>query len=705
MAIIQKIRNRAGILVAVVIGAALVAFILGDFLSQGNVSFSSRKNNVAEINGQGVSIQYFENYLRRVEEANKLLRGGVSTLDEQTQLAVRQQAWNDIIIDRVIGRETNKLGIGVHEVELHDAILGDNPHMFVQQIFADPNNGIFNREMASSFWQYTNEIDDYNDPQYQFRIYLEEVINRDRLNRKYNNLLSKGLYVTSLEANRKKADLNKSVDFSYVLKRYTEISDSAVTVSDAELKAYYKKHQEDFKQEKTRDLRYVVWDIIPTEKDEQAAEKWINDAAKDFANTDLENTWSFIKANSDITADDRNYANGDLNETLNDFAFSAEEGDIYGPYRDDDVFKVAKLAKIERLPDSVRASHILLRVDQSTAVQMQQLADSLKTMIDNGANFATLALQHSTDGSRMDGGDLGWFKEGAMVRPFNDTCFYSNVGDVKLVYSQFGIHIVKVTAQSRKVKKVKVGILAREIRTDDASDVYFLQANEFGGKNRTSEQFDATVNSNPSLDVRRAYGLAESEQNVTGLENSRALIRWAYKANEGDVSTEVYQFGDKYIVAILDKIRDDEYKPFEEVKGMLTIDVKKEKKVEMLTAELSEKSNGVSDINALASSMGTTAQTASNIRFASTNIPQLGREPELSAAAVNLEQGVLSAPIAGTNGVYVIQVENVLEEEITNDIALERANMERGLTNRVNFTSNEVLNKLAKVEDNRIIFY
>lgn len=704
MAIIQKIRNRAGILVAVVIGAALVAFILGDFLSQGNVSFSSSKNNVAEINGKGISIQYYENYLTKIEEVNKLLRN-TSTLDEQTSLALREQAWNDLINDRVLGREYSKLGIAVHGDELVEAILGNNPHPFVQQLFVDQNTGAFNPMMARQFWQNTNQIEDPNDAQYQIRLYLEDIIKRERLNRKFNTLLSKGMYVTSLEAKRKKEDLNNSVDFSYVVKRYTEIPDSSVAVNDAELKAYYKKHREEFKQEKSRDIRYVVWNIVPTEKDIKSAETWINDAAKEFASLDPETTWQYIRANSDIAPDDRNYADGDLNPELNDFAFSANEGEIYGPYFEDNTYKVAKLAKIESLPDSVKASHILLRADQNSFAQKQYLADSLMKLINDGADFSALAAQNSEDGSKFDGGNLGWFKEGAMVKPFSDTCFYNNTGDVKIAYTQFGIHIIKITAQSRKTKKVKVGILAREVRTDDADDIYFMKANDFGGQHRTAEQFDAAVNSDRTLTVRTASSIRESDQNVTGLENSRRLVRWAFEAHEGDISKEVYQFGDKYLVAVLDKIHEDDYQPFEEVKGMVTIEVRKEKKAEKLIAELTEKSNGANDISALASKLGQAANTATNIRFSSSQIPQLGREPELIAASANLEQGKLSSPIAGTNGVYVIQVDNKNIAELSDDVTYERANIERSISSRVNFTSTEVLSKLAKVEDNRILFY
>ncbi len=703
MAIIQKIRNRAGLLVSVVIGAALVAFILGDFLTSGNVSFSSSKNNIAEVNGKGIPIDKYQRKLTDVENVNKVLRN-VSALDEQTSNAIREQVWQDIINDEVMGREYEKLGLSIHGDELSDLIIGDNPHMVIQQLFGDPRSGSFNPMVVKNFWQRTSQLEEANN-EVEIRDYLEDIIERDAKLQKYNTLLSKGLYATNLEAKRRKTDLNKTVDFSYVVKRYSEIPDTTVSVSDSELKSYYKKHQEEYKQEKTRDIRYVVWDIVPTQKDIKDAEKWINESLNDIKPLDAAATWQYIKSNSDLPPNDKNYVQGELPETIDGFAFSSEEGAIYGPYFEDNTYKVAKLIKIESLPDSVKASHILLNADQNNFMQQKAIADSLMELVVNGADFAELARKHSTDGSKADGGDLGWFKEGQMVRPFNDSCFYGSVGDIKMVYSQFGIHIVKIANQSRDAKKVKVGILTREVRPDDGEDVYFLKANEFGGKNRTATQFDDAIKADQALTSRVASNIRKSDQNITGLEKSRELIRWAFKAKEGEVTPEVYQFGDKYIVAILDKIRDDEYSPFEDVKETIKIAVRKEKQGEQLKSELKESMAGLTDINGLASKIGTSPKVASNIRFSSYSIPQLGAEPKLIAAAVNLESGVLSQPIDGQNGVYIIQVDNINNPEMTEDFKFEKNYLERGYGSRINFSSATVLKDLAEVEDNRLPFF
>lgn len=703
MAIIQKIRNRAGLLVAVVIGAALVAFILGDFLSSGNVSFSSSANNIAEVNGKGVTVSMYEEYLSSIEEVNKLLRN-TSSLDEQTTNAIREQVWQNIINDRVMGREYEKLGLNVHGDELAELILGDNPHAIIKQFFADPNTGAFSSYAVQNFWQNTNQVES-DDTQKQIRLYIENIIDRERLVKKYNTLLNKGMYSTNLDAKRRKSDLNKTVDFSYIVKRYSEIPDSTVNVSDSELRAYYKKHKELYKQEKSRSIKYVEWKIVPTSKDRDAAKAWIKDAVVDLKGTDGTSTWQFIKSNSDISPNDKNYVAGELSPELDEFAFNSEVDDVYGPYYENDAYKIAKLVKIESLPDSVKASHILLKVDQNNYQAQQELADSLKKLIDKGEDFGKLAFDNSQDASKTDNGDLGWFGEGKMVRPFSDSCFYGKTGEIKMVYTQFGIHIIKINAQSRNAKKVKVAILAREVRPDDADDLYFKKANEFGGLHRTSDQFEKGVDEDKEINSKLAANIKAGDQNINGLENSRQLVRWAFTSEKGDVSNEVYQFGDKYVVAMLDKVNEDGYSAFEDVKSMIEIAVKKEKKGEQLIAQLSEATANAVNVNKLGVELKMPVKLATNIRFSSYSIPQLGAEPELIAASVNLEKGAVSDPIAGVNGVYVIQVDNITQSEMNDNYAMEKSFIERNYGAKINYNSSPVLNKLAKVEDNRITFF
>ena len=704
MAVIQTIRNRAGLLVAIIIGMALVAFILGDMLSSGGQVMNKAKANVAVVNGKNVSIDKFQALISEQEELIKM-QSNRTSLDEETQLQVRQRAWDEMIQTLVMDREFDKLGLGVSGDELYDMVNGDNPHPFIMQFFADPTTGVINRIALAQFLQSVNNLEDGNS-QKLFWFYLEDQIYKERKVSKYNTLLRQGLYATKLEAKRRNAEMNTSADFSYVVKSYSAVPDSTISISDAEIKAYYKEHINEYKQERSADIRYVVWEVVPSAKDVKTAEKWINEVKPELEEVDADRSLSYVRANSDIQPEERNYAKGELDTDLDSFAFAANEGDVYGPYFEDNHYKLAKLAKVLYLPDSVKASHILFQVDQSNAASVSLLADSLKTLIENGANFAALAAQYSSDQSNAnDGGNLNWFTEGKMVKPFSDSCFYGKTGDVKLVYSQFGIHIVKITAQSRPAKKVQVAILAREVRASDETDQsYFTQASDFGAINNTREKFEQAI-ADGKVVALSAQNIDPNANEISGLENSRQLVRWAFNHDVGSVTKRVMEFDNKYVVALLTASHEEGFADIEEVKTAIEVELRKQKQGEQLLAEVNSKLEDVSVISAVASNLGLTTKLATNVRFTSYSIPNLGTEPKLQAAAITLDQGQVSPAIEGTNGVYVIQVDNVNVPEETTDYSLAKSFITRSYASRVNYNSQTVLNELANIEDNRITFF
>ncbi len=706
MAVIQKIRNRAGLLVAIIIGMALLAFILGDMLTSGSALLSKKKANVAVINGKSVSINEFQQLITQQEDLVKM-QMGTNTLDEKTSQQVKQQAWNDLVSKLVMEREYDKLGLTVSGDELYDLVNGSEPHPYIVRFFADPNTGIVNHMALNQFLQNIKNLDDDNE-QKQFWFYLEDMIYKERENTKYNNLLSKGFYTTSLEADKQTELLNTSVDFSYVVKRYNEISDSTVKISESDIKKYYKDNEYRYKQEKTRDIRFVYWDVVPSDKDIDRSKEWINEIKEDFISTEPEKSEQFASRNSSVPPNMNNLTKEDISdENIAEFAFNAELGEVYGPYFEDESYKLTKLAAINYLPDSVKASHILFSANQNSNFQaIKSLADSVKTLIENGANFADLAAQYSDDKSNAKkGGDLGWFTEGRMVKPFNDSCFFGKKGDIKIVYSQFGLHIIRIEDQSTAVKKVQLATITHNVQVSNETDqLYFAKATEFRAVNNTAKKFNEAIKAD-GINKRTAVGIKETDNSINGLDNSRDLIRWAFKAKKGEITDRVMQFDNKYVIAILDDAKEEGIAPLEQVKTGIEISVRKEKKAEKLKAEMNEKLNGVNDINALASALNTSVKQSSNVKFTSIQIPNLGREPEVSVTAVATEKGAITEPIIGENGVYVLQVNNksLPEENIQNTNA--KSFMTRNLTRRVMYTTPRVLNELAEIEDNRINFF
>ncbi|QQS49987.1 MAG: SurA N-terminal domain-containing protein [Bacteroidota bacterium] len=705
MAIIQKIRNKAGLLVAVIIGMALLAFILGDILTSGNLYLNKNRTNVAVVNGKNITIDIFQQMIQEQEELVKM-QMGVNSLDEQALNEVRQRTWTDMIQSLLLDREFQKLGLSVSSDELFDMINGENPHPFIMQFFADPNTGQINRMALSQFLQQVNELEQDN-TQKMFWLYLEDLIYKERKNQKYNTLLRQGLYTTSLEATRRKQEMNTSVSISYLVKRYNEIPDSLIEVSADEIKAYYKEHKNEFKQQKSRDIRYLVWEVVPSEKDYLDAQSWINEIKPEFESIEAENADQYARANSDLAPDSRNLTRADLDSALSSFAFSANEGDVYGPYFEGNYYKLAKLANIVILPDSVKASHILLTAQQNSDVAaIRKLADSLKTLLEKGANISELAIRYSADeASAQKGGDLGWFKEGSMVKPFSDSCFYGKTGQVKLVYTNYGMHIIKIEGQSAPSKKVQVSVLAHEVRISEATDQdYFAKASEFGALYNTKEKFDKAL-ADQQLVPFSALNLRDDANTVNNLESSRELVRWAFSSEEGTVTPKVLQFENKYVVAILDKAREKGFAPVEEVKNSISNEIRKQKQADQLIAKIEEAKKGASDINSIAAKLNTNVNTASNLRFTAYSIPGIGVEPELQAVATSLEAGKLSSPIVGNNGVYVLQVDTKDAAEAASDVMAEKSFLNRSYAARVNYSSMNVLTELAGVEDNRINFF
>lgn len=701
MATLEKIRNRAGVLIAIVIGVSLIAFILGDMLSSGSAILNKDQYEIAEIKGKSIS---YQDYMAQVEELSnvyKMNTGG--TIDDATMNFVRERTWQNMVDDIILQDEYNELGLGVSGRELFEIIQGDNPHPIVRQMFTNPETGAVNRTQLLNFWKSLS--DDPTGERIALARFIENSILRERLTAKYSNAIKKGLYVTDIEAKNAFIESNKKVDFEYVVKRFNTISDSMVTVTEKDLRDYYKAHISEFEQEESRDLEYVVFEVIPTEADHQFAKEEIGKIKEELEEVTAKNAAQFVRLNSHTPYQDRNYVDGELPLAINDTMFQAEVGYIYGPYFEDNAYNLAKLLEINYLPDSVHARHILIQPSQAMSMdQAKAIADSLKTEIDNGADFGLLAMQNSMDqGSAQDGGDLGWFREGMMVQPFNDACFEGNEGDVVVVESNFGYHIIEILDQSADVKKVNVAIIKRDLTpSKETINAAYQKASEFGANNRTREAFINTIEER-GLNKRSASYLKPNDQTISGLEQPREMIRWAFNNEKGEVS-EIFEFGSKYVIAAISEVREAGVAPLEQVMAEVRLNVLKQKKGELIAQQM--KDENAPSVSSLSSSMGLEVNNASGVSFSSFSIPNAGVEPKVVATAISLEENTMSKPIIGTNGVYVLSVTNVSAPEISDEeIAMEKSRLIRAREARANVEPVNALKEEAEIEDEREKFF
>ena len=702
MATLQNIRNRGGMMIAIVIGLALGAFILGDMLNSGSKLMRPSQMRIAEINGESVQYPDFQKKVEELAEVYKM-NTQQTQIDENTWEQMREQVWQSYLQENILGKATENLGINVSADELFDLVQGTNPHPIIQQLFRNQQTGQVDK---SSIIQFLKSLEtNATAEQKAYWLYIENQIKLDRLRTKYGSLVSKGLYVTTEEAKKSLVEKNKSANIQYVVLNYSSVPDADVKVSDDELKAYFNKHKDEYKQESTRNIEYVTFEVLPSEADKAATQKWLNDSKTEFS-TVTDNS-QYINVNSDNRFDPSFSKKEDLSPTIADWAFSAKPGDFYGPYLENGEYKLAKVDQFKMLPDSAQASHILISAQTAGSLQKAKaIADSLKRNIDLGGNFAELALKYSEDtGSKMKGGDLGWFKRKQMVPEFEEAAFSGEVNKLYVVQSRYGFHIIKPTKKGKEANQVRLAILSKKIEpsTETYQKVY-SETSKFASENQTLEAFNKAV-VDQKLD-KKVANLKENDREVIGLESSRQLVRAAYTAEQGKMlvnneGSTIFEYGNKFVVGAMTKSTEAGESTFEDARIRVDLVVRKEKKAQLLADKLK---NAGSDLASVASKLSTEMKEASGVNFTSFSIPALGFEPAVIGAVCSLPEGKISTPIEGNNGVYLAKVTSFTTGADTN-VKGEKKLITQTIESQISSQLFESLKKLAEIDDKRSKFY
>ena len=696
MATLEKIRNKAGVLVAVFIGFALLAFVLTDLLNSTGSILRSSQQEVAEIDGVAITYPEYQAKIDEQEEFMKLQTGKTS-LDQKEMYRIEDQVWNQTVFETIINQKAEELGIQVTPEELLTMVTGNNVHPTIRQIFTNPQTGVFDQAQLINFLRQKD-----SDPQASFFWnFLEKQIISERINQKYTTLLKKGMYVTSSQAKMEAEANSRKVDFNFIAQRYISVPDSAVTISDAEIEKYYNDNIKSFERDATRDIEYVTFTVKPSAEDKEMAREWITKAMEVFGSKDTDPE-QYVIMNSDAPYVDRYLKLNQLSSRLQDFVKTAKIGDLYGPYEENDAFKVTRLVDVKMLPDSVKARHILIRTGAS-AEELNAKADSLMELIKNGADFAKLARSNSEDpGSAINGGDLGWFQEGTMVKPFNDACFNSKKGDLVKVQTQFGVHIINIMDIGKQVKKYKLATLVRDITYSSKTyqDVY-SKATKFAALNNTPEKFNKAIEEE-NLVKRYGRGIKASDRNIGSLDSPRSLVRWAFENDPGTISP-IYEFGDEFVIALLTGKTEKGPAPLESVKNQIKRELLKEKKGDIIIDKIKNNMKGVSDINQLADKLNVKVMEAEGVTFADQQVTGAGIEPALVALAVYSKKDELSKPVKGNNGVFLVNVTN--ETKIPADPQVQKQQIQQGINYKIDYGIFSALKNSVEITDNRIRFY
>ena len=707
MAAIEKIRRRSGLLIAI-IGLALLAFVLQDlFQSTGR----NREFNVAVIDGEKVPYKDFDDLKNKNLENMKRSYG--NNLTSSQTYNVYNSTLEQMIKEHIMTKEYDALGINVTSEELYDQFVGEEPHQWVVQNFTDAE-GNFNRDALLNYMQ---NLDNYPIENRNQWVDFENAIKENRLETKFNNLVKASYSVPAKLAQKYYENKNVKATADVVALRYASIPDSTVVVTDQDNKKYYEENKYRFETDESRGIEYVVFDIKPSEEDRQDALDAVNAMKADFTSTD--NVASFVNANSDQRYDSTWKSRTDVPAAIEKVIFDEgnQPGFVYGPFFDDEAYNLVRIVDLQDRADSLKASHILISYngafrseDTITTKEDAKLrADSLANVLRKNAKktelFAELATKFSTDkGSAEKGGDLDWFVDGAMVTDFNEFVMRNPVGQIGVVETPFGFHVIKVTGKTEMQPKARLAVLKHDVTfsTKTYQDV-FAVANKFVTENRTYDQFNAAIEEQ-GLTKRTMPRINASTYQITGIENPRPIVRWAFeeKTHKGDISS-IFELDDMFVVAALTDVVPEGYAPIEKVLEQSKYQILNKKKGEIAVEKM--KACGT-DYDRMAKELGAEVTSVSDVNLESRVLSNFGVEADIVGTILGMKEGDVVGPIAGNSSAFIIKNVKIQQPEATSDYSTILRDKTAQFNNKV--LNNGVYNALrnnAKIEDNRVDFY
>jgi peptidyl-prolyl cis-trans isomerase D len=712
MQIIQTIRDKGAAVVIAVIAISLIGFLLMDAKpGSSNSFFSSNSNTIGKVNGESIDRTEFEKKVKYADDMGKQ-QAQQSGRPAPDLAQVREQVWNQMVAEKVFYAEAKKLGIDFTSKELSALLYSSDPSnpLLREQGIVDPATG---KPDASKIQQIIGNIKKAKGEQAEMMdLQLVEPQKLTSVSSKYFALLNASAYNPAWMQEKNTKETKSFANISYVAVPYNVISDSTIKVSDEEIDGYVAKHKNQFKQEAGRMISYVAFSQLPNGDDSVKAKGQVSNLKAGFATET--NVQSFIAKNGSVVDYDSNYLpKSKIRSSMVDSIAKVGNGNVYGPYVDGGNYVLAKMMGSKSLPDSVKARHILIpTVDpqsgQPIAIDSvaKKQADSIFNAIKGGANFAALAAQFSSDGSKDKGGDLGTFGYGSMVPEFNDFCFNKPVGAKDVVRTQFGYHIIEIMSQKGSSPAYKIAFMAKEILP---SDVTINTANNNATKlsaQKGGKDLDAYVAKNGLQKVSWPTIVKENDFSVGQLQDARQLVRWVFEAKTGDVS-EPFTIGDQFVVATVDKVQSEGTQDAKAARQMVEGVVRNKKKAATIIAKL----GAAPTLEAAAAAYSKQVETAgadSAITFGSQLIPNVGPEPKVIGASFNAAyQTKVSAPIEGNNGVYVIKVNSIGTKaaDTPEAIAQQQKQQTDALRNQAAAGWFEGLKNQATIKDSRSKIY
>ena len=696
MAVLEKLRGW-GIVLSILVALPLLLFIIDPSQIIQTVQSVSSKYDVGKINGKSVSYTDFQQQVDKYSRINEMLTGTSST-SEQQQKQVRDAVWQRLIDENLFIKNANAAGIYVGKEELKDLVSGENISPVVASLFVDAN-GNFSSESLTGFLQ---SVEDGDENSKAIWSYLQEAVITNQYYNKYNTLFANSNIENAIQVNRTIADNNTTADVDFVMVPFTYATDTTVVVTDKEINDFYNSHKRFFEQKASRDIEYVVFEVVPSAADIEAANNDFVKLYDEFATTD--NVRSFLQRNSDVQWSDRWYKEGDLrsvNADLDKFVFENAEGTspvIAG----NNVFYAGRIMDSASMPESVTIRHMMFKSNEDG----QHLADSLLNELKKGANFTALAQQYSQDrGSEADGefGKIGEISQATIsyLPTGFDAIFKAKVGQPFILQSNIATHIVEVTEASAPALFKQVALFQKEvISSKETFNKFYNDANRV-----------ATLAAGKLANYRAAcdsIGVYSHSQNITestdsygSIGHAKEVTRWAFDNKPGKVSNIITVDNNYFFVVAVKDAHKEGIAPVSEVASQIKNQLYVDKYAEKRKAEVAEKIAGLTDLEAIAEKLGTAVNTQNDVAFASMNARSL--DPKFVGAVAAAPEGQLCGPVAGSIGTYVFKVTGRETGSFYTESDAKNANaqiMNYNIQNIVN-----VMMQDAGVKDNRARFF
>ena len=698
MGLINKIREKSGIAVGI-IAIGLGLFVVGgDILSPNSTLLGGDQMVVGEIAGREIS---YQEYVNEIEEYKYNFSANTGrTPSEIDMYTVREQAWLSLIARYAFQKEYDKLGIEVTDEEIIDMVQGNNISPELMQMATNPETGEFDKSFITGYLQNLSSLPaDAQVAWYQF----ERNLGPGRFRVKYDKLITDTYFVTSAEARREHVLQNTVADVKYLYIPYYSVSDSAVSVTDAELTAYMKNNPERYKTPETRSIDFVTFPLVASAKDSAIYKEEIIALGDELAAATNDST--FARINSEGSLPYGTYTEAQLPLTLE--GVELQEGEVYGPYISNGFYEIHKISEIQKDGTrSARASHILFRTDSNQDAEVKRNeAEGVLAQLKAGADFSILAREYSDDTSGAQGGDLGWFSDGGMIAPFNEAVFaQSNTGLIpRLIESEFGFHIIDVTetptSLNYKIASIQLSLEA----TDETRDNAFRDAGRFSVGVGNYDQFKSIAIEN-NLAVYEAFDITNSDRSVNILNNAREIIRWLFNDAEIGSLSEVFELNDQYVVAIMTGRIEEGMTPLVYARADVEQRVKNEKKTKIIEDRLASLSGTLEEIR---DAYGSDARTEINasLTLNGNTLGLFGSAPTAIGRAFGLQAGQRTAPIGETSGVFVVEVNNITNAPEITELGIYGDILRQRYPDRAGFAINEAIREFANIKDYRYKFF